>query len=243
MKREFKRQIREDEVRSSMEHAYEFVVRNQRQVSIAAVALALLGLGVWGARTWQERQTQAAELAFSDAMRIYLTPTVAEVPEGAGSTVTPFATKAEKLTKAIAAFDGVDRAHGSSASGRRARYFAAVARLEAGDSKQAEEALKQLALAGATLESGLARLALADLYRRAGQVEKAVETLRQIVDAPASEVPRDAALLELGATYEAAQRPAEARAAYERLTKDFPSSVYAAEARRRADFLETAVAS
>jgi len=233
--------MREDEVRSSVEHAYEFVARNQRQVAIAAVALVLLGLGAWGARSWQERRALAAELAFADAMKIYLTPTAAEVPEGAQSTVAPFATKAEKLTKAIAAFDGVDRAYASFASGRRARYFAAVARLEAGDSKQAEEALKPLALAGATLESGLARLALADLYRRAGQVEKAVETLRQIIDAPASELPRDAALLDLGATFEEAKRPAEARAAYDRLAKDFPSSVYAAEARRRADFLESVV--
>ena len=41
-------------------------------------------------------------------------------------------------------------------------------------------------------------------------------------------------------SFEEARRFSEARAAYERLARDFPASVYAGEARQRAEFLATA---
>ena len=44
-------------------------------------------------------------------------------------------------------------------------------------------------------------------------------------------------LLELASTLESARRPAEAGAAYRRIVEEFPGSVYAPEARRRADHL------
>ena len=48
-------------------------------------------------------------------------------------------------------------------------------------------------------------------------------------------------LLELASTLEAAKRPTEAGAAYRRLVEEFPGSVYAPEARRRAEYLAGAV--
>src|SRR6266542_2734304 len=48
------------------------------------------------------------------------------------------------------------------------------------------------------------------------------------------------ALMSLAATLEDAKRLAEAVAAYKRLTEEFPASVYAGEARRKADYLQTA---
>ncbi|MFI5184885.1 MAG: tetratricopeptide repeat protein [Vicinamibacteria bacterium] len=44
----------------------------------------------------------------------------------------------------------------------------------------------------------------------------------------------------LAATLEEARRSEEARAAYRRLVDEYPESVYAADARRRVDFLTTA---
>ena len=50
-------------------------------------------------------------------------------------------------------------------------------------------------------------------------------------------MPRDYALLSAAQTLEDAKRYAEARAAYRQLVEEFPASVYAAEARTRADYL------
>jgi hypothetical protein len=46
--------------------------------------------------------------------------------------------------------------------------------------------------------------------------------------------------MSLAATLEDANRLAEARASYRRLGEDFPASVYAGEARRRAERLQPA---
>jgi tetratricopeptide (TPR) repeat protein len=128
--------------------------------------------------------------------------------------------------------------------GQRARYLGAIARLELGETATAETVLKDLAArreAGA-LEPALARLALAELYRRVGQLDKAIEAYRQFAGDTTVPLPRDYALMSLGAAQEEAKKPAEARASYERLLQEFPASVYSAEARRRADFLGSASA-
>ena len=117
--------------------------------------------------------------------------------------------------------------------------------MEAGQATEAEKVLGQVAALRApeALEPALARLALGELYRRSGKIDQAVDAFRQVVDDAQAPVPRDYALISLAATLEEAKRPTEARAAYERLGQDFPASVYAGEARRRAEFLQTAASS
>src|SRR5437773_5238748 len=107
---------------------------------------------------------------------------------------------------------------------------------------EAEKGLRALAEKkdGTRLEPALARLALADLHRRQGQVEKAVEEYRALAGDSGLPLPRDYALMSLAGTLEDAKRLAEAVAAYKRLTEEFPASVYAGEARRKADYLQTA---
>jgi len=82
-------------------------------------------------------------------------------------------------------------------------------------------------------------VALANLYRRSGQVDKAVEAYRGLATNPAANVPRDFALLSAAQTLEDAKRWAEARAAYRQVFEEFPASVYASEARTRAEYLQS----
>jgi lipopolysaccharide biosynthesis regulator YciM len=82
-------------------------------------------------------------------------------------------------------------------------------------------------------------MALADLYRRRGEVDKAVEAYRGLATNPAASVPRDFALLSAARALEDAKRWPEARAAYRQVFEDFPASVFASEARARALYLQT----
>jgi len=241
MKKELKRQIKQDELVSGFQQASQWTAAHGPEVKVTVVIVAIVALAAFGFTTYVGHRRSEAESAFSAALDTFHAPVKAELPEGSAAPPGPvFASAAEKNRKAAAEFDEVARKYGSVDAGRRAAYYAALARIELGEYDAAEKALNGLAgRREDPLQSSLARLSLADLHRRRGQLDKAIEDYRRIVDDSAFVLPRDHALLELAATLEAAKRPAEAGAAYRRIVEEFPGSVYAAEARRRADHLGT----
>jgi hypothetical protein len=241
LKRELKKQIKQDELVSGFEHALVWIQANRDLVRNLAIALVVLVGGAWGVHAWQESRSREAEAAFGEALAILRTPVASELPPGTPPSGAVYATEAEKLKKATAAFDGIERRFGSHPVALRARYYAAVCRAQSGDFAEAQRMLTEIAARkdGERLEPALARLGLADLLRRTGQTEKAVDAYRQLAEDQSFPLPRDHALMSLARTLEEARKPTEARAAYKRLLVEFPASVYATEARRRADDLET----
>jgi len=243
MKREHRKQIKRDELVTGMERAALWVRAHRDEVRATLIGVAVVVVGAFGYTTFQGRRTASAEKAFADAFDTFHAPVAAEVPPGAEKPVgLQFATPAEKYQKAAAAFDGVERRYGSLPAGRRARYYAALCRVELSDYAEAEKALDKLVADTdrTSLESGLARLALADLYRRRKETDKAVAAYRALADDASLAVPRDHVLMSLASTLEEAHRAKEARASYQRLTEEFPGSVFLSDARRRADDLQTA---
>ena len=190
---------------------------------------------------FQGQRAREAESAYQEALDIWRAPVEAELPPSADKpTGQVFATADEKYKSAAAAFEGVERRYPSRPEAESARYYAALCRERLKQYDEAEKGLKALAdrKAGTRLEPTVARIALADLYRQRGQVDKAVESYRAVVADRDFPFPRDYALMSLASTLEQANRLAEARASYKRLTEDFPASVYAAEAKRRAERLQ-----
>jgi len=240
LKKELKKQIKEDEFLSGLEVAWTWLEHNRITARIAVAAILALAVLVGGFSVFRARRDRQARAAFDAAMALYETPWVSELQGPAPAGTTPFATKQDKFTKAAAAFDGVERAHPDRSLGRRARYYAALCRIELGDAAAAEKALKSLAESqpASSLEGALARLGLADLERRSGALDKAVESYRTLVDDASLALPRDHILMSLAATLEHGQRTTEAVASYRRLFEQFPESVYAQEAQRRHAYLK-----
>jgi tetratricopeptide (TPR) repeat protein len=241
MKRELKRQIKQDELVSGFQQASRWTMAHGSEVKVTAAVVALVALGAFAITSYQGHRRGQADRAFSAALDTFHAPVSAELPEGFEPPPGPvFATAAEKYRKSATELDEIARKFGSLDVGRRARYYGALSRMELGEYDTAEKSLEEIAAKrdGDALEASLARLALADLHRRRGQLDKAVEDYRRLIDDSSFVLPRDHALRELAATLEAAKRPAEAATAYRRLFEEFPSSVYAAEARQRADYLK-----
>ena len=240
MKKELREQIKQDEFTSGIEQAMAWIGSHRDEVRIGAGVLVVL-LAAGGAFAYfRGQRAREADRALQDALAMYSAPAASELAAGAdrpGGQV--FATAEDKFKSAAAAFEGVERRFGSSGVGLRAKYYAALSRIELGQYDEAEKALKEIQARGSGLEPELARVALAGLYRRSGKVDQAVEAYRGLATNPSADVPRDFALLSAAQTLEDAKRWAEARAAYRQLVEEFPASVYAADARTRAEFLQT----
>ena len=243
MKRELKKQIKRDELVTGVEHAASWVKAHEKEVRVGAVAALVVGALAFSVVAFNRNRERAAEAAFAAALDTFDAPVLSEqAPDAPKPVGTLFATAEEKYRKAAAAFDGVERAYPNLAVGQRARYYGGLARMELGDKAGAEKALGEVAASkgGNGLEPALARLALAGLQRRSGALDKAADAYKQLAEDPSFPLPRDHALMDLASTLEQARRLDEAKAAYRRLTEEYPDSVYAADAKRRAEFLTTA---
>ena len=236
MKRELKKQIKEDEFLSGVGLAWKWLRENEKLARVVLVATVLVLVAVAGLSYFTGKRERGAAEAFDAAMRIYETPLAAELPGPPPSGVVPFKEASEKFTKAAAAFDGVERSYPSQLAGRRARYYAALCRIELGDLTGARQALEALAGSGG-LEASLAKLSLAGLDRRAGAVDKAVESYRSLAEDASFALPRDYVLMTLAHTLEEARRTQEAVVSYQSLYERYPESSYAAEAQQRAAYL------
>jgi tetratricopeptide (TPR) repeat protein len=241
VRRELKRQIREDEFRSGLEHAVDWARAHSREVQGTVLAVAVLfGAGLL-VQNFRGRQDATAQAAFAKALDTYHAPLASEIPPGGEKPALTFGTREEKYRKALADFEGVEK----TASGemrQRARYYAALSRAELADTAAAEKILAELASRrdDDDLVPSLAALALADLHRRGGQGQKAIEAYRKMLDDPSFLLPRDHVLREMAAAQEEMNNLKDARASYERLVQEYPGSVYAGEARQRADYLQSA---
>jgi tetratricopeptide (TPR) repeat protein len=238
LRKELKDQIKQDDLTTGLEHAAAWATRHRDELRIGGLVFLVLAGAALAITHVRDQRLREGDRALRDALTTFEAPVASELPPGAERPAGQvFPSAEEKYKTAAAAFEGVARRYPSSTAGVRATYFGALSRLELGQYAEAEKALKELQERGAGLEPDLARLALADCYRRSGQVDKAVEAFRSFASNPSASLPRDQALMSAAQTLEDARRFAEARAAYRQLTEEFPASVFAAQARARAEYL------
>ncbi|HEY7924860.1 MAG: tol-pal system YbgF family protein [Burkholderiales bacterium] len=238
MRKELKDQIKQDDLTTGIEQAVAWAARRRDELRIGGLVFLVLAGAALAITHVRDQRLREGDRALRDALTTFEAPVASELPPGAERPAGQvFPSAEEKYKTAAAAFEGVARRYPSSTAGVRATYFGALSRLELGQYAEAEKALKELQERGAGLEPDLARLALADCYRRSGQVDKAVEAFRSFASNPSASLPRDQALMSAAQTLEDARRFAEARAAYRQLTEEFPASVFASQARARAEYL------
>ena len=86
--------------------------------------------------------------------------------------------------------------------------------------------------AGSDIYGRMARLGLARVQAQQGKYDAAIGTYKEMA-ATAKDLPVDGILMQLAQTYAAAGKKVEASQTYKRVTDEFPTSAYAADAQTR----------
>jgi tetratricopeptide (TPR) repeat protein len=205
--------LKQDRFVTTTTHGLEWASENRRSViTTVAILLAVILVAVLSGVIYNNR-TEAASVAFGEAMQVYQTPLAPPgqaVPPG----IKTFPSNAERAKAANAAFLSVAHKYGLTPDGEDARYFVGLTYLEAGQNQAAEDTLKKVASGWNSNLAGLARFALAQLYQNTGRDPQAIDLYKQLSAKPTTTVPHGEAELELAGLYQAEGKTADAKKIY-----------------------------
>ena len=228
MARLTRHELKTDEFQSTVESFEQFAKANAKQI-ITGVAGALLVAGaVIGWRMYSGRQEAAANAALGQALKTFKTE-VNAAPVNLFSGQTPpagqFATPQDKYKAALAQFSEVAATYPRQTAGEFALYHAGLCQALLGDDAAAQKTLEAASHSSNKAAAALASLTLAGELAKTGKVAEAAKIYQNLADHPASTVPRATALLAEADLLRSTQ-PAQARALYETVAKEFSSDAY-----------------
>jgi tetratricopeptide (TPR) repeat protein len=227
--------LKQDKFVTTTTHGIEWASEHRNSVlTTVGIALAAILIVVLGAVVYSKR-ADAASVAFGTAMQAYQTP-VAEPGQAVPTGIKTYASDAERAKAANQLFLDVSNKYSFTPDGRVARYLAGVTYIDMGQNQSAEDTLKKVAGGWNSDLAGLAKLALAQLYRQTGRDPQAIDLYNQLTAKPTTTVPPGLAQLQLAELYEAEGKTDLAKGIYAKLKdqdKDKPvkgaAAVIAAE--------------
>ena len=213
MDQQTKQALKQDKFISTTTHGIEWASEHKQAViRNGALALAVVIIVVTGFVVYHMR-SEAASIAFGDAMQTYQTP-LAQADEPAPPGVKTYASIAERAKAANAEFLSVADKYGMTPDGENARYFAGLTYIEAGENQQAEDTLKKVAGGWDGNLAALAKFALAQLYRDTARDPQAIDLYNQLSAKPTTTVPYGLAQLSLADVYNAEGKTEDAKKIY-----------------------------
>jgi tetratricopeptide (TPR) repeat protein len=243
MKRKERHQLKENEIAELIISARAAFEKHRGQLNVILLILVVTAVAVSGFMFWRDRMNGQAEQMLADAMVVFnarVVPVSAEptqpgeVPAAAtlGATGT-FATEAAKLNAALPKLKAAADAYPDAPGGVTARYHYASSLAALGRN---DEAIREfddvIRRAGSdSLYGRMARLGKADTQTRAGQLDAAIGTWKELASSNDEELPKDAILMELAKSYQAAGKTEEAKKTFNQIVEEYPASPYSAEAR------------
>jgi TolA-binding protein len=135
-----------------------------------------------------------------------------------------FASSSERAAEAHKEFQAVVDKYPHTHASQFARYFLGLTAETMGDHAAAERELKQVASSHNRDLAALANFALASVYRNTNRNKDAIDIYKNLADKPTTTIGKVTAKMELGATYEVAGQPLEAKRIYQEIQKEDPSS-------------------
>lgn len=238
MKTTERHDLKHNQVADTLQGAYLQMEQNRKTI-LAAVGGVLVVAAVWGGYAYYaaQKEAKAGEL-LAQALVVaesQVVPAIAPAPGQPAPPVAPgtFTTEAAKLEATLPKLMAAADAYPSTQAGIAARFQAAAALMAQGKADQARTQYESvLAADGRGLYGRMARLGLAELDVKSGRFDPAIATLRELSLDARGDLPVDAILVQLAQTYVAAGKTTEAQQALARVTTEFATSPYAADAKK-----------
>ena len=217
-------------------------------VSIGTALLLLYA----GYDFWTDRNSGRAGVLLAEALVVADAPVVPPPPPGAvegeeaeSAPLPPFVqppgtypSLEAKMNEALPRLLDAANAYPSSQPGITARYRAAAALANLGRHDEAAAEYREVIDQDAGLYARMAALGLADVELARGSAAAAIELLESASGTEAAaQLPLDGVLMRLATAYDRAGRTGDARATYQRVLDEFPTSPYLGSAERELEAL------
>jgi predicted negative regulator of RcsB-dependent stress response len=204
----------QDEITSTLGRLTETAISRKKEVGIGlAVFVVVFGL-VFGWRMYASSRDSGAQKQLGAVMTAFHDSTV-KVDK-------------DRFEKAIAEAQKTISSYPNTHAASVAQYYEGIAQDGLGDQANAVKNLEEVIGRGDPDVKPVAQFALAGLYKRHGELQKAIDILKQLDAAGTYSV--SAVNYELGTTAEAANQKDVAQGAYSKIIKDSPDSPFRAEA-------------
>lgn len=211
------------------------VRENQRKIAVGVGILLVLLVVTGGVMAWRGRQANQAGAMLGRAMAIAQSQIVpASTLPGATQAAGTYPTVQARSEAAVNAFTEVVTTYPGTEGALVARYHIASELLAAGRAAEAEQAFASVAAeARSGVYAASARLGQAQAQLASGRTDDALKIYTELAAARDSVLPTDGLLMELGRASIQAGKPAEARAAFQRVIDEFPESTYVQQAQQQ----------
>jgi TolA-binding protein len=195
------------------------------------IVVAAIGSGYW---YWQNRRANEAGALLGIAMATEQAP-ITPAPSLPGATQTPgtYPTEDARSDAAIKAFTEVATQYPGTDAALSANYQLGSELLSRGRTADAAAAFEKVSSSGSTFYAPLGRLGGAQVLMAEGKTDEALKIYTELAASRDTSLPVDGLLMEMARAAQKAGKTQEARAAYKRVTDEFPDSQYVADARQQ----------
>ena len=200
----------QDEITSFFEKYTEIIIAKRKEVGIGIAAVAAVAIIFFAWSAYSSSRNTKAQAELSQVMNTYNDTTIKS--------------DKERYQKTLAEAQKAHDDYPSLPAGSIALYYAALSQDGLGDTTKAVQNLQDVSQHGDASVKSVAQFALGALYKRHGDTQKAIDTLKPLFDGGGYS--KSAVAYELATLYETNKQVDQAKDFYQKVVTDFPDSPF-----------------
>jgi TolA-binding protein len=246
MKTSERHHLKQNQLAETLAETLDRIEQDRKRWLAIGAGVLVLALALGGYSWWRSDRTAKSSALLAEAQVVLDAPVVPpQAPPEPGQPAAPkveptpgsYPTERAKLEAALPKLMAAADAYPSTPAGLSARYQAASVLVSLGRDADAAQRYQEVADKDGGLYGRMARLGLANVQVRQGKFDPAIATYKELSATAKDDLPVDGVLMALGRAYVAAGKKTEAGQTFKRIGDEFPTSSYAAEAKKALETL------